>query len=299
MAASMGLGYLSDPEDERDLKWRESVQPEKLDIPASFLYDEALCGNVLDQKATSECVAFSGTSQKLWAENKQHGHFYNFDPDWLYKQCKAIDGSPHADGTFIRIALQVMQTTGHLAHAGNTLTQDCYFKIDNYVRLTTLQDIKEALATLGPVWFGIQVDNGIFSPTNGVVAEPTGQTVGGHAMLIVGYDDTKVCLGSTGAFKIKNSWGSSYAEGGYMWMPYTWFAKYSDWDAWKTVDDEDLNTFPVVVVPTPVPMPVVAPTALKHCSCKCTVCKNCVGYTKKTANKIINVINALFKRKSN
>lgn len=296
-----GLGYLSDPDDDRDLLWREAVQPDRLEIPATFMLDEL--GPVLDQGQTPECVAYSGTSQKFWAEYKQHGQFYNFDPDWLYKQCKAIDGSPTSDGTFIRIALQVMQQTGHLAHPGDGLTSDTYFKVDNYARLTSLQQIKEAIITMGPVWFGIQVDNGIFNPVNGIVAEPTGQSVGGHAMLIVGYDDTKQCAGSVGAFRVKNSWGESYAEGGFMWLPYSWFNKYSDWDGWKTVDANDILTptpspAPIPAptpdpTPTPAPTPTPIPATKRRCRCQCSACKNCEGYTTKVKTKVTSLWNKI------
>ncbi|MBV6457100.1 MAG: hypothetical protein HONBIEJF_00207 [Fimbriimonadaceae bacterium] len=42
--------------------------------------------------------------------------------------------------------------------------------------------------------------------------------LGKHAMLIVGYSDSK------GAFKIRNSWGTGWGNGGYFWMSYATFA---------------------------------------------------------------------------
>jgi C1A family cysteine protease len=45
---------------------------------------------------------------------------------------------------------------------------------------------------------------------------PTGESVpAGHAMCIVGYDDTLQ------AFQVRNSWGSSWGQGGYWWCSYS------------------------------------------------------------------------------
>jgi len=45
--------------------------------------------------------------------------------------------------------------------------------------------------------------------------------VGGHAMCIVGYDDDNY----GGAFEIMNSWGTYWANGGYVWVKYDDFCK--------------------------------------------------------------------------
>ena len=40
--------------------------------------------------------------------------------------------------------------------------------------------------------------------------------LGGHAILIVGYDDDKKC------FKFRNSWGESWGDKGYGYIPYNY-----------------------------------------------------------------------------
>src|SRR5690625_7623232 len=42
----------------------------------------------------------------------------------------------------------------------------------------------------------------------------------GHAMTIIGYDDSK---GSGGAFRVVNSWGSDWGDKGYIWIDYQFF----------------------------------------------------------------------------
>lgn len=60
---------------------------------------------------------------------------------------------------------------------------------------------------------------------DGMVPAPSGNLLGGHAMLAVGYDDAKGCV------LVRNSWGPEWALAGYCWMPYimvqSWFEAWS------------------------------------------------------------------------
>jgi C1A family cysteine protease len=75
--------------------------------------------------------------------------------------------------------------------------------------------LKFAICEELPIAFGSMLyENFEKLDENGVVPLPSGNMVGGHAMLIVGYDDGKKL------FKVLNSWGSSWGLNGCCFMTY-------------------------------------------------------------------------------
>jgi C1A family cysteine protease len=90
-----------------------------------------------------------------------------------------------------------------------------------YQRLTStsLAQLKGCLAGGLPFVFGFAV----YAPFEGDEVARTGRVpmpqpgeeeLGGHAVLCVGYDD------SIGCFIVRNSWGTSWGDGGYFYIPY-------------------------------------------------------------------------------
>ncbi len=50
------------------------------------------------------------------------------------------------------------------------------------------------------------------------IGDPEGPSIGGHAVLLVGYD------AEARMWRVRNSWGESWGEGGYAWLPWSWTA---------------------------------------------------------------------------
>ena len=78
-----------------------------------------------------------------------------------------------------------------------------------------------------PFIFGIRLYSSFSSATvffTGKVPVPNMQTeqlLGGHAICIVGYDDTLPVAGrANGRFICRNSWGTGWGDAGYFYMPY-------------------------------------------------------------------------------
>lgn len=234
-------GHIKDVEDTRDYKWSEAFAGLPIKTPSSFVLNDL--GPVLNQGASSMCVAYTMASIKMEEEYRETQNYWSFDPADLYRQCKQIDGMPDMEGTVIRVAMKIVQSQGML---GKLADKSDRFKISNYVRLTSISDIKQALSTVGAVAFGTQVDTSIEEVNGDYIPLPTGNSAGGHCMTIAGYDDNKACdylWNSPGAFLIKNSWGEPWGNKGYAWMPYGHLNVYPGWDCWRAIDMQNTQKY--------------------------------------------------------
>ena len=79
----------------------------------------------------------------------------------------------------------------------------------------TVDAIKNDLNTYGPLVTTMDVYSDFFYYSGGVYQYTSGTYQGGHAILIVGYDDTGQY------FIVKNSWGGGWGESGYFRIAYS------------------------------------------------------------------------------
>ncbi|MCX7999978.1 MAG: hypothetical protein N3A69_13675, partial [Leptospiraceae bacterium] len=96
------------------------------------------------------------------------------------------------------------------------------YKIQGFKRVNFLniEEIKSFLTNREPVLVGIIVYSNLQElKANEVYSSHSGKPLGGHAVVLVGYDDEK------NAFLFLNSWGESWADGGYGWIDYNWYLK--------------------------------------------------------------------------
>jgi hypothetical protein len=85
------------------------------------------------------------------------------------------------------------------------------------------QAVKKSIAEGKPVIIGMNCPESFFNAKDAwYPAESPLQNYGGHAMCVVGYDDTKY----GGAFEIQNSWGTGWGNKGYIWIPYSVFNQF-------------------------------------------------------------------------
>ncbi|MFN0015822.1 MAG: C1 family peptidase [Saprospiraceae bacterium] len=86
-----------------------------------------------------------------------------------------------------------------------------------------VQRVKVVLSKNKPVVIGMMVMRNFYELKNAQYWHPTiGNTApaGGHAMVVVGYDDRKE------AFRIMNSWGKNWGDNGYIWIKYKDFGEF-------------------------------------------------------------------------
>jgi C1A family cysteine protease len=79
----------------------------------------------------------------------------------------------------------------------------------------TVDAIKNALYTYGPLVTTMRVYADFFYYKSGVYSYTNGSYQGGHAVLLVGYDDNNQC------FIVKNSWGTKWGELGFFRIAYS------------------------------------------------------------------------------
>ena len=165
-----------------------------------------------------------------------------FSPAFLFRMLKPTDGECHG-GTTIGSAFATLKNTGTILYSDlsslctpaitpTQLEKATQYKIKDFMRLfdmeasseTKINSVKKAIAEKKPVVIGMTCPDS-FS-YSGEVWNPTEQPapgMGGHAMCVVGYDDSKY----GGAFEIQNSWGLNWANQGYVWIRYQDFAKFT------------------------------------------------------------------------
>jgi C1A family cysteine protease len=105
-------------------------------------------------------------------------------------------------------------------------------KIGAFYRITSAgssrhADIIEALKREHPVVFGVFVGKSFMNlgPDGNVKIIKNEVLEGAHAMLIVGVD-------GRGNYIVRNSWGDSWGDKGYCYMPYAYLDEYDADDFW-------------------------------------------------------------------
>ena len=87
----------------------------------------------------------------------------------------------------------------------------------NWVAQTspTVDALKNALSTYGPLVTTFSVYNDFYNYSGGIYSYTSGGYLGGHAVLLIGYNDDE------DYFIVKNSWGTWWGESGYFRIAYS------------------------------------------------------------------------------
>jgi len=83
--------------------------------------------------------------------------------------------------------------------------------------IPSVEQIKHAIITYGPVGASVYADEAFQAYTGGVFNEHADSKNTNHAILLVGWDDNQ---GKDGVWILKNSWGPDWGEDGYMRIEY-------------------------------------------------------------------------------
>jgi len=169
----------------------------------------------------------------------------SFSPSFVYNQVKAPIDNNCQEGSTLTEALDLLYKEGvvkfeDLPNECNASITDevkrkaANYKTRGYKKLfytdspndEKIAAIRKAIAEKHPVVIGFNAPPS-FQETKGLTWKPaeteTPKTMyGGHAMTVVGYDNEMF----GGAFRVMNSWGTTWADNGFVWIPYSYFADY-------------------------------------------------------------------------
>ena len=227
--------------DSRDEVYRWQV-PADLVLPPSVDLQPG-CPEVYNQGQLGSCTAHAITGA-LEFEMGKDPSLPAFKPSrlFIYYNERVMEGDPEQDGgAEIRDGIKSVSTLGVPAEDDWPYVEDQFAvkppvqvyteaeMFDAFTRKKILyqpinQDLihlKSCLASGWPFPFGFKVYPAFESDevaASGIVPMPgPGEAeIGGHAVLCVGYDDSKQ------AFKVRNSWGSGWGLKGYFWIPYAY-----------------------------------------------------------------------------
>jgi C1A family cysteine protease len=157
---------------------------------------------------------------------------------FLYYNERKIENTISQDaGAYLYDGVKALQTYGICPEAewpytiskfATKPTQNCYTDALKHKALTvnsipnTLASMKNMLVAGFPFVIGFAVYSSFESNAvtkTGIVPmpKPNEQLLGGHAVLVCGYDDSRQ------KFIVRNSWGTAWGDKGYFYMPYAYF----------------------------------------------------------------------------
>jgi len=214
-------GCVPSPTDRRDILLSEiyplpvRIAPE---MPPPFDLD------VLDQNGFPYCVGYAGAGMKQEKELRERRRI-TFDGDWLYQECKKIDGIPDEEGTYLRTVLKVLKDKG-AKPKDEPEEEAAKYRIGGYARVDdlSLAGLKKAYYASGVLLLGFSVSNSGWQ--NAFIEPPKpGEETDGHATFMIGYnrDDG---IG-------QNSWGNDWGDNGKFYIP----NNYLPFEAWAILVD--------------------------------------------------------------
>lgn len=231
------FGLIPSPKSDKDLMYGSIKAINTSQLPDKF---ESKPTKIKNQKNRGFCVGFSSSSLKETHELKNHPYEnIEISPIFIQHECKKRDGIPHDEGTYISVAMKVLEEIGASEEKYTPLNFDfpiakpssqAYenakrYKIKSHAKLFTKEEIMQAIYNEGASVAAIYVTDSFMYPENGITGLPNGRMYGFHAIKLMGWDKNKTHTFKDGTklkgfFKFQNSWGLGWGDKGYGWLPF-------------------------------------------------------------------------------
>ena len=225
--------------DQRDIPYRSPYKPE--DLPSSVDMREDVY-EIENQGSIGSCVA-NGVASSCELIANRNDKPIDLSRLFLYNATKVYENRLGEEGLYTRDAYHVAYKQGmpteeyypydiskdNIAPSSEDYKEAFDNRIDRYESVVRwgninyyqeIHDIKSALHEGMPVGFAMMITaslinlKGSWKEHDYIRVDPNNTGLGGHYMLIVGYDD------EAQKFLVQNSWGTSWGDGGYCGLPY-------------------------------------------------------------------------------
>lgn len=229
------------------------------------------CAAIQEQLSLGSCTAQASVSMMEYMQKKVYGSYQDGSRLFVYWFTRNYMGSQYLNvdsGAYNRLTMKTIAKKGipeevnwkynindFAKEPSRSVVDDAvtnralkYFRIDSDSRYGEgyVNKIKTFLSNGYALFTGFPAYDSIYKVTRNqpVLQFPTtsNKLLGGHAVMLCGYsDDINYNMGR-GCILAQNSWGTSYGDKGFFWIPYKYFNDALAIDTWTCTDLEWVNT---------------------------------------------------------
>lgn len=232
------------------------------------------CSPIENQLSLGSCTAHAGVGMVEYFARRAFGEHTDASRLFLYKVTRNLLGWSGDTGAYLRTTMAALTLFGvppeeycpyKVADFDEEPTPFLYAYAQNYQAISyyrldppgttrdkLLDRIKTFLKAGLPSMFGFTVYSSYTQAHDtGKLPFPAkgDKRVGGHAVMAVGYDDEMEIknanskdANTTGALLIRNSWGTTWGDEGYGWLPYEYVLRSLAVDWWSILKSEWVDT---------------------------------------------------------